>query len=76
MKKLPKVLKEGLENVFFLPPNDLGVDFLNRYYKKGTACLKVFPWIFIPLAISITVILFLSGGQNVIILVNYLCSLN
>jgi len=45
---------------------------LNFFYKKGTSCLKVFPWILIPLAIITTAILFFLFGKKMTLFVNQL----
>lgn len=66
-------LKKKLNEIFFIEPNDLGVDFLTFYFKKITIFLKTMPFIYvIPFAFLISLILYLLLGRLLIRLVTFL----
>lgn len=66
-------LKKKLNEVFFIEPNDLGINFLTFYFKKITARLKIMPFVYvIPFAFLIVLILYLLLGKLLIRLVTFL----
>lgn len=73
MKKINFRLKNKLDEVFFIEPNDLGVGFLTNYFKKIIAYFKVAPFIYvIPFAFLVSLILYLLLGRFLIRLVTVL----
>lgn len=50
-------LKNRLNEVFFIPPNDLGLKPLNYFYKRLTGPMKKAPFIYI-IPLSFLVVLF------------------
>lgn len=51
--------KQKLNEVFIIEPNDLGFSFLNYWYKKLTAPLKIAPFIFlVPLSLIAATLLY------------------
>lgn len=65
--------KKKLEEVFFITPNNLGIDFLTDIYKRITAPIKIMPFIFIlPLSLFIALILYMILRVSAIRLTNLL----
>lgn len=66
-------MKQKLNEVFFVEPNDLGSGFLTNYFRKFTAYLKVVPFIYIiPISLFISFFLYLVLGRFLIKLVTIL----
>ena len=60
-------MKQKLNEVFSIEPNDLEVDFLTYYFRKITAYLKTMPFVYvIPLAFLISLILYFLLGKLLI----------
>jgi len=73
MKKINFRMKQKLNEVFSIEPNDLGVDFLTFYFRKITAYFKVIPFVYIiPLTFLISLFLYLLLGKLLIRLVTIL----
>lgn len=66
-------LREKLEEVFWLEPNDLHFRPLTRIYKSLTKRLKAMPFIYIiPLAFALAAVMYLVLGPLLIKLVTLL----
>ena len=73
MKKINFRMKQKLNEVFSIEPNDLGVNFLTFYFRKITAYFKVIPFVYIiPLTFLISLFLYLLLGKLLIRLVTIL----
>lgn len=73
MREMNFRLKKKLNEVFFIEPNDLGVNFLTYYFKKITAYFKVIPFVYIiPFTFLISLFLYFLLGKLLIRLVNIL----
>lgn len=73
MKEINYRMKQKLNEVFSVEPNDLGIDFLTIYFKKLTFYLKTAPFIFvIPSTIIIALILYFLFGRLLVGLVTIL----
>ena len=73
MKKINIRLKKKLDEVFFVEPNDLGIDFLTYYFRKTTAYLKIVPFIYIiPFTFLISTLLYFILGKLLVRLVTML----
>lgn len=67
MKEINFRLKKKLNEVFSIEPNDLGIDYLNIYFKKITAYFKVIPFVYvIPFAFLISLVLYFLLGRLLI----------
>lgn len=67
MREMNFRMKQKLNEVFSIEPNDLEVDFLTYYFRKITAYLKTMPFVYvIPLAFLISLILYLLLGKLLI----------
>ncbi len=66
-------MKQKLNEVFSIEPNDLGINFLTFYFRKITARLKTIPFAYvIPFTFLISLILYLILGKLLIKLVTIL----
>jgi len=66
-------LKNKLNEVFVVGPNDLGIDFLTFYFKKITVRLKIMPFVYvIPSAILLALILYFLFEKLLVRLVTIL----
>lgn len=73
MKEVNFRMKQKLNEVFSVEPNDLGVGFLTNYFRKITAYFKVIPFVyFIPLTFLISLILYFFLGKLLVRLVTIL----
>lgn len=73
MRKMDFRMKQKLNEVFFIEPNDLGVDFLTFYFKKITAYFKVIPFVYvIPFTFLISLFLYFLLGKLLLRLVTIL----
>ncbi|MDH7476109.1 MAG: hypothetical protein QHH09_01400 [Microgenomates group bacterium] len=69
----PYHLKNKLNEVFFIEPNDLGWVFLTKFYKKITSYLKTAPFIIIiPLSFFFSFLFYLIFGKLLVKIVNLL----
>lgn len=67
MREMNFRMKQKLNEVFSIEPNDLEVDFLTYYFRKITAYLKTMPFVYvIPLAFLISLILYFLLGKLLI----------
>lgn len=67
MREINLRMKQKLNEVFSVEPNDLGVGFLTLYFKKITAYFKVIPFVYIiPFTFLISLILYLLLGRLLI----------
>lgn len=73
MKTLNYRLRQKLEEVYFVQPNDLGYPFLTNIYHKITKFFKTMPFIFIiPTSFMGALILYVLFGSLIIKLVSLL----
>ncbi|MFA6532734.1 MAG: hypothetical protein WCT22_01925 [Patescibacteria group bacterium] len=73
MNRISLRMKQKLNEVFFVEPNDLGAGFLTNYFRKITAYLKVVPFIYIiPISLFISFFLYFILGRFLIKLVTVL----
>mgnify|MGYP001581769386 CR=1 FL=1 len=73
MKNINFRMKQKMNEVFSIEPNNLGVNFLTIYFKKITAYLKIAPFIYIiPFTILTALILYLFLGRLLVNLVTIL----
>jgi hypothetical protein len=67
MKTFQLRLKNKLEEVYFLEPNNLGNAYLTSAYKMTTSFLKQMPFIIvIPMSIIFTIMLYVLVGPLVV----------
>lgn len=76
-KSKEEVVPDNIINEFrrinLIPPNNLHLNFLNMAYKYFTAPLKSWPLkLFIPIAILITVLIYVFFGKLLVSLATYL----
>lgn len=63
-------MKQKLNEVFYVEPNDLGVGFMTNYFRKITAYLKIMPFVYvIPITFLISISLYFLLGRFLIKLV-------
>lgn len=64
MKEINFRLKNKMNEVFSIEPNDLGANYLTYYFRKITSYFKIAPFVYvIPITILLSVSLyFLLGG--------------
>ncbi len=73
MKAINIRLKNKLNEVFSVEPNDLGINFLNFYFKKITAYLKEMPFVYvIPFTFLVSIFLYFILGRLLVKLVTIL----
>jgi len=73
MKEINFRMKQKLNEVFSVEPNDLGSDFLTFYFKKITAYFKVIPFVYIvPITFFISIFLYFLFGRLLVRLVTIL----
>lgn len=66
-------LKEKLHEVYGIEPNDLGIAWLTKIYKRITCRLKDKPFLYvIPLAFILSACLYIVFGQLVVKLTSLL----
>lgn len=66
-------MKQKLNEVFFVEPNDLGTGIMTNYFRKFSAYLKVVPFIYIiPISLFISFFLYFVFGRFLIKLVTIL----
>ena len=73
MKNINFRMKQKMNEVFSVEPNELGVSFLTNYFKKITAYLKIMPFVYIiPVNFLISIFLYFILGRFLIKLVTVL----
>ncbi|VVA44056.1 conserved hypothetical protein [Candidatus Roizmanbacteria bacterium] len=73
MKNINFRMKQKMNEVFSVEPNELGVSFLTNYFKKITAYLKIMPFVYIiPVTFLISIFLYFILGRFLIKLVTVL----
>lgn len=73
MKNINFRMKQKMNEVFSIEPNDLGAGFLTIYFKKITAYLKIMPFIYIiPLTLFVSISLYFILGRFLVNLVTLL----
>ena len=73
MKTINLRLKQKMDEVFSIEPNELGTGYLTTFFKKITSYLKTMPFIYvIPLTFLITVFMYFVLGKFLIKLVTVL----
>lgn len=73
MNKISLRMKQKLNEVFLVEPNDLGAGFLTNYFRKITAYLKIMPFVYIiPLSFFVSIFLYFVLGRFLIKLVTIL----
>lgn len=66
-------LKRKLKEIYFIAPNDLGLGFLNLWYKRLTSYLKTAPFLVIfPLSLVTAIISYLLLNRLLVNLVSLL----
>ncbi len=66
-------LKNKLQEVFYLPPNEVGPSFVTRWFKQVTRYLKIMPFIYIvPLSFFAAAAAYVVLGPLIIKLVSLL----
>lgn len=73
MRSIDLRLKNKMDEVFSIVPNELGANFMTIYFKKITAYLKVAPFMYIiPLTFIMSIFLYFALGRFLIKLVTIL----
>jgi len=73
MKNINFRMKQKMNEVFLVEPNELGIGFLTIYFKKITAYLKIMPFIYIiPLTLFVSISLYFILGRFLVNLVTFL----
>jgi len=73
MNRMNLRLKQKLNEVFFVEPNDLGAGFLTNYFHRATADLKTMPFIYvIPISLLASIVMYFVLGRFLIKLVTVL----
>jgi len=68
-----KNFQRYINEVFFITPNDLGNDFLNKWFKRITFFLKKSPFLLItPLTMIFVLLFYFIFGKYIILLTNFL----
>lgn len=73
MKTISLKLKQKLNEVYLIEPNDVGISYLTFWYKRTTRYLKNLPFIIIiPLSFIFALFAYLILGQLLVRLVTLL----
>jgi len=73
MKNINFRMRQKMNEVFSVEPNDLGVSFMTDFFKKITIYLKTAPFVFVvPLTILISLFLYIIFGGLLVRLVTIL----
>ena len=73
MKTINLRLKQKMDEVFSIEPNELGAGFLTNYFRKITAYLKIMPFMYIiPITFLVSIFLYFIFGRFLIKLVTVL----
>jgi hypothetical protein len=66
-------MKQKMNEVFLVEPNELGINYLTIYFKKITAYLKTMPFVYIiPLTLFVSIFSYFILGRFLIKLVTVL----
>jgi len=73
MKSYSLRFRKQIGEVFVIQPNDLGNSFLNFLFKKSTAYLKRFPFLYIlPATVIIVFFIYLILGKGIVTITSIL----
>jgi hypothetical protein len=73
MKSYSLRFRKQIGEVFVIQPNDLGNSFLNFLFKKSTAYLKRFPFLYIlPATVIIVFFIYLILGKGIVTITSLL----
>jgi hypothetical protein len=73
MKSYSLRFRKQIGEVFVIQPNDLGNSFLNFLFKKTTAYLKRFPFLYLlPAAVIIVFFIYLFLGKGIVTITRFL----
>jgi hypothetical protein len=73
MKSYSLRFRKQIGEVFVIQPNDLGNSFLNFLFKKSTAYLKRFPFLYLlPATVIIVFFIYLFLGKGIVTITNLL----
>ncbi|MFA9288996.1 MAG: hypothetical protein ACEQSA_03905 [Weeksellaceae bacterium] len=71
--KQEQIVSQKLQDIFQIPPNDLGNQYITSFYKLFTRPLKKLPFLFIvPLSAAVALAGYLMFGHLIIHLVSLL----
>ncbi|MCR4276759.1 MAG: hypothetical protein NUV87_01370 [Candidatus Roizmanbacteria bacterium] len=73
MKDINFRMRQKMNEVFSIEPNDLGTSYLTTFFKKITSYLKTMPFIYvIPVTFLISIFMYFVFGRFLIKLVTVL----
>jgi hypothetical protein len=73
MKSYSLRFRKQIGEVFVIQPNDLGNSFLNFLFKKSTAYLKRFPFLYLlPATVIIVFFIYLFLGKRIVTITSLL----
>jgi hypothetical protein len=73
MKSYSLRFRKQIGEVFVIQPNDLGNIFLNFLFKKSTAYLKRFPFLYLlPATVIIVFFIYLFFGKGIVTITSLL----
>jgi len=73
MKDINFRMRQKMNEVFSIEPNDLGASYLTTFFKKITSYLKTMPFIYvIPVTFLISIFMYFVFGRFLIKLVTVL----
>ncbi len=73
MKDINFRMRQKMNEVFSIEPNDLGTSYLTTFFKKITSYLKTMPFIYvIPVTFLISIFMYFVFGKFLIKLVTVL----
>jgi hypothetical protein len=73
MKSYSLRFRKQIGEVFVIQPNDLGNNFLNFLFKKSTAYLKRFPFLYLlPATVIIVFFIYLILGKGIVTITSLL----
>jgi hypothetical protein len=73
MKSYSLRFRKQIGEVFVIQPNELGNSFLNFLFKKSTAYLKRFPFLYLlPAAVIIVFFIYLFLGKGIVTITSFL----
>lgn len=73
MKSYSLRFRKQIGEVFVIQPNDLGNNFLNFLFKKSTAYLKRFPFLYLlPATVIIVFFIYLFLGKRIVTITSLL----
>jgi len=73
MKSYLLRFRKQIGEVFVIQPNDLGNSFLNFLFKKSTAYLQRFPFLYLlPATVIIALLIYLFLGKGIVTITSLL----